>query len=153
MPLDVHGMPVVFGNVDLEGDVIVKGAFSNWIAENKNKPVKIFWMHSHQFDPTAKPIGVATQIAQTSKGVVIKKGRILDTAEGLEVQTLLKGGALVEASFGFRKRPNGAQQRKGVRYLTDLDLTEFTVANWGVNSKAWIGAVEDSEESNDEDRT
>jgi len=151
MPLAVHGMPVIFGNVDREGDIVVKGAFSSWIAANGDVPVKIFWMHNHRFDPTAPPIGVAHHVKQTAKGLYME-GTILDTPRGLEIQTLLKGGALTEASFGYRVNPNGAYQKKGVRHLADLELMEFTVANWGVNSKAWIKAMPDQEESSDVDQ-
>lgn len=145
--LKVRGYASVFGNLDRDNEVVVKGAFSNWIANNPDTNVKLYWMHSHKFNPLAKPIGVTTKIKQDAKGLYIEAD-VLDTPEGVEVQELLKHGALREASFGFKI--NDRFQKADVWHLTDLDLLEVTIANWGANAKAYIEAVPTQEETPDE---
>lgn len=147
MPLKVRGYAAIFGNKDNDGEVVVKGAFSNWLAANPETNVKLFWMHSHQFNPLAKPIGKTDLIKQDRKGLYFE-GTVLDTQEGLEVQELLKGGAIREASFGFKI--NDRFQKNETWHLTDLDLHEITAANWGANSKAYIEAIPGQEETTDE---
>lgn len=139
MPLKVRGYAAIFDTIDLQNEVIVKGAFSNWISEHPNERVKIYWMHAAKFDPQAKPVGSTSLVRQDAKGLYFE-GEILDTREGLEVQTLLRGKAIREASFGFSPDVEGYEQ-DGVIYITELDLKEITAANWGVNSKAFIEAI------------
>jgi len=146
MALKVRGYAAVFGNKDRDGEIVVKGAFSNWIAENPTTPVKLYWMHSHKFNPLAKPIGVTTKIKQDAKGLYVE-AEILDTPEGLEVQELMKHGALREASFGYNTKDR--YQKNNVWHLSDLDLMEVTIANWGANNKAYFEAIPEPEGETD----
>lgn len=148
MGLRVRGYAAIFGNIDAEGEVIVKGAFSQWLDANPTTRVKIYWMHAHKFNPLAKPVGVTTLIRQDAKGLYFE-GEILDTIEGLDLQVLLRGKAIKEASFAFDPAVEG-YERDGTVYITQMNLKEITAANWGVNSKAYIEAV--PEEINDADQ-
>ena len=138
--LDVRGYAAVFGNVDSYGEVIDEGAFSNWLSDNPDNPVALYWNHAHIWSPHAKPIGKTTMVMQDSKGLYFE-GVILDTEEGLEVQTLLEAGAIRGASFAFRIIDQ--YQEDEVWHLVDLDLKEITAANWGANSEAYIEAIPD----------
>lgn len=145
--LRVRGYASIFGNVDQYGEVVVRGAFSEWIAENPNTRLKIYWMHAHKFDPLAKPVGSTTMVKQDAKGLYFE-GEILDTVEGLDVQTLLRGKAIREASFGFDPNVEGYEE-DGIVYITQASIKEVTAANWGVNSKAYIEAIPGQEEISD----
>jgi HK97 family phage prohead protease len=136
--LRVRGYASVYGNVDSYGEVVDRGAFSNWIKDNPNTSVAIFWQHSHRWNPLSKPIGKTTKLKQDRKGLYFE-GEILDTLEGLEIQELLKGGAIRAASFGFTVRDQ--YQKKEIWHLSDLELKEITAANWGANPKAYIEAI------------
>jgi len=138
--LRVRGYASVFRNTDLGGEVVAPGAFSNWIRENPNKPLRIFWNHAHLYNPAAKPIGITTALKQDRKGLFFE-GELHDTAEGLEVQELLKAGRM-EASFAFHVTVD--EIRKSVRHLTDVAPFEITAANWGMNPLAFIEAVPDT---------
>lgn len=142
----IRGYPVIFGNKDSDNEVVVKGAFSPWLAANPDTPVKLYWMHSHKFNPLAKPVGVTTKIKQDRKGLYVE-AMILDTQEGLEIQELMKNGALREASFGFKI--NDKFQKNKTWHLTDMDLLEVTIANWGANDKAYFEAIPGQQENSD----
>jgi HK97 family phage prohead protease len=148
--LKVRGYAAIFGNVDAENEVLVKGAFSDWIDANPSTRVKIYWMHAHKFSPLAKPVGVTTLIRQDAKGLYFE-GEILDTVEGLDLQVLLRGKAIKEASFGFDPVVEG-YERDGIVYITSADLKEITAANWGCNSKAYIEAIPEEITDADQDQ-
>lgn len=140
--LRVRGYASVFGNIDAYGEVVDAGAFSRWISENPSKSVPLYWQHSYAFDWTAKPIGKTTMIRQDSYGLYFE-GEIADTAEGLEIQELLKSGAITNASFGFKTIDQ--YQKDEVWHLSDLDLTEIAPVRWGANDSAYIEAIPEEE--------
>lgn len=146
MGLRVRGYASIFGNVDQYGEVVVKGAFSDWIAANPDTRLKLYWMHAHKFDPLAKPIG-SVMVRQDAKGLYFE-GDVLDTKEGMDIQVLLRGKAIQEASFGFDPDVEGYVE-DGIVYITQAELKEITAANWGVNSKAYIEAIPGQEEISD----
>jgi HK97 family phage prohead protease len=135
--MKVRGYASVFRNVDLGGEVVSPGAFSQWIAANPTKNLRIFWNHAHIYDPTAKPIGITTSLKQDRKGLFFS-GELHDNAEGLEVQELLKAGRM-EASFAFHVTDD--EIKKSVRHIKSASPFEITAANWGMNPKAYIEAV------------
>lgn len=150
--LKVRGYAAWFGNLDKDNEVLVKGAFSPWLARNPTTSVKIFWVHGHRFNPMKMPVGVSTLLRQDAKGLYFE-GEILDTIEGFDLQKLVRGGAVREASFGFRTR--NRYQKKGIWHLAETDLLEISAANWGVNDRAYIEPIPGQEETSNanEERT
>jgi HK97 family phage prohead protease len=138
MPLLVRGFASVFGNKDSYGEVVVRGAFTNWITKNPNTDLPLFWNHAHIWNPTAKPIGKTIMLKETAKGLYYE-GQIDDTPEGLEVQTLIKSGAVNSASFAYKIVTE--EMRKNVRHLVDLIPKEITAATWGANDRATIEPI------------
>lgn len=141
MGLKVRGYAAIFGNKDLTGEVLVRGAFTDWIAANPDTDLPIYWNHDHVWS-NEMPIGVTTALKQDRKGLYFE-GVIADTAKGLEVQELLKAGAIKPASFGFRV--NDREQKKGVWHLKSVDPREISPVNWGANPLAYIEVVPDQE--------
>lgn len=144
--LKVRGYASVFGNVDSYNEIVDKGAFSNWLKANPDTTVALYWNHAHIWSQLAKPIGKTTKLKQDRKGLYFE-GEILDTPEGLEVQELLKAGAIKGASFAYKV--NDRYQKKDIWHLADLDLKEITAANWGANSRAYIEAIPDQGDQSD----
>lgn len=138
--LKVHGYASVFGNVDLDGEVVDKGAFSAWIAENQNKSLPLFWNHSHRWKIDAKPIGHTTQIRQDKHGLYFE-GEVLDTPEGLEVQELLSKRPEGRMAASFYFNTHDRYQKNDVWHLAVLEPKEITATNWGANPEAYIEAV------------
>ena len=141
--MKVRGYASIFRNVDLAGEVVSPGAFSEWIGANPQKNLQIFWNHSHIYSASAKPIGMTTGVKQDRKGLYFE-GELNDTAEGLEVQKLLDQGP-IEASFAFRV--DADEIKKGVRHLKALSPFEITAASFGMNPEAYIEAIPDQEET------
>jgi HK97 family phage prohead protease len=144
----VRGYAAVFGNVDSDGEVVDRGAFSGWLKANPDTPVQIYWMHSHKYNPMAKPIGVTTRLKQDRKGLYFE-GEIAATDEGREVAELMKSGAISGASFGFRVKDK--YQKKEVWHLSDLELLEISAANWGANPKAHIEAMQEKQQETEDE--
>lgn len=137
MNLRVRGYASIFGVKDRDGEIIDKGAFSDWIAKNPDTSLGIYWNHSHLYSHTAKPIGHTTRLKQDRRGLYFE-GTLNETAEGVEVAELLKGRRL-EASFAFRAHDH--EIVKEVRHYKAVSPFEVTAANFGSNPKAYIEAI------------
>jgi hypothetical protein len=147
MPLLVRGYASIFGNVDSYNEVVDAGAFSDWLAENPDKEVPLFWEHDHVgWGDPATPIGKTTMIRQDAKGLYFE-GELADTPKADEVATLLEQGAITGASFAFRITDR--YQEDDVWHLSGLSLKEISPVNWGANPEAYIEPI--PQETSDED--
>ncbi len=133
MAFEIKGFASIFGNVDLEGDVIVRGAFARSLERiGTNMKVPLFWEHDHS-NPFADgiPIGHTTHLEETEKGLFFRAA-VIPTVKGKDISLLVDAGSLTEASFGFNIIDKEFMD-DGTRTLKVLDLVEVTVAMWGVN--------------------
>lgn len=134
-----EGYGSMFGNVDAYGDVVVRGAFSNFLNANPDpKGVKLLWQHD-----SSQPIGVYKQIYEDEKGlVVIGQLLINEVPKAREAYALLKAGAINGLSIGFSINPEGATiGQDGVRYLKDLKLWEISIVTFPANRAANVESV------------
>lgn len=132
------GYGAVFGNVDSYGDVIVKGAFKNYLAVNKPSDVKMLWQHKSDM-----PIGVYDEIVEDGNGLLVK-GRLLinDIEKAREAYALLKEGAISGLSIGFSVNKGGSKfAQDGINYLTDLKLWEISVVTFPANDQATVDTI------------
>lgn len=96
------GYASTFGNQDLDGDVVVKGAFTKTLSENyggDGAGIPIHWEHSH-----ASPfdiIGQTLSAVEDEKGLLITASIDLDNDAGRQVYDLLKAGLVHQMSIGF----------------------------------------------------
>lgn len=123
----------VFGNVDLGGDRMMKGAFSRTLAEKGMPPV--VWSHEWQ----VPPIGTVTEASETDEGLHVK-GRLFvgadeDHAVAKQVYAAMKAGALKEFSFGYATKGSNdvEEDGKSIREITDVDLFEVGPTLKGMN--------------------
>lgn len=134
-----EGYGSVFGNVDLGGDVVIPGAFSDTLAAHrlKNDLPKMFWMH----DPREVP-GVWTSMSEDSEGLYVK-GELADTQLGNEMRTLLGMKAVRGLSIGYRIEDydrDVAYDREGNRLLKRIDLWEVSLVSLAMNPLAEVTA-------------
>ncbi len=130
-----EGYASMFGNVDLGGDVIERGAFKE-IAKGRDGRVKVLYQHNMR-----DPIGVA-EVEQDDHGLKFKGQLILESASARGAYALMKGGALDGMSIGYDVLPGGAEQLKsGVRRLTALKLWEISPVTFGMNPLAGVDSV------------
>jgi HK97 family phage prohead protease len=132
------GYGAVFGNTDSYGDVIVKGAFQNYLTANKPSDVKMLWQHDSRV-----PIGIYEDIKEDVNGLLVK-GRLLinEVEKAREAYALLKAGAISGLSIGYTINKGGASiQSDGKNYLTDLKLWEISVVTFPANDQANVESV------------
>lgn len=133
--LEGHGS--VFGNVDLGGDVVIRGAFKSVLAEAKKSGDMpgMYWMH----DPS-RPMGVWHEMAEDDRGLYVK-GEIADTPLGNEIHALMKLGAVRKLSIGY-KAGETAYDRDGNRMLKTIEvLRDVSPVSYAMNPLAKISAV------------
>jgi HK97 family phage prohead protease len=130
-----EGYAAIFGNVDLGGDVIERGAFKE-IITGRNGMVKILNQHR-----SSDPIGVA-EVKQDDKGLQFKGQLILEAASARSAYALMKGGALDGMSIGYDVMEGGGKiLESGIRQLTALKLWEISPVTFGMNPLAGIDSV------------
>lgn len=136
---DVRGYFSVFNNVDLDGDVIRRGAFANALAADLPK-VK---------DHHGVTVGQATAAVEDDHGLLADV-RIYPTTAGRDVAILMqaidtthgKRAPVEQGSIGYRPTPNGAKRLpNGTRELTELMLFEVSPVTHGANPLTRIGLV------------
>jgi HK97 family phage prohead protease len=130
-----EGYAAIFGNVDLGGDVIERGAFKEF-AKGRDGRVKILNQHR-----TSDPIGTA-EVEQDDKGLRFKGQLILEAASARSAYALMKGGALDGMSIGYDVLAGGAEILKsGIRQLKAIKLYEISPVTFGMNPLAGIDSV------------
>jgi hypothetical protein len=128
---EVTGYCSTYGNRDLGDDVVMPGAFDDWLAAGK----RTRFLFSHRPDMI---LGTLTEMKSDAKGLFVR-GRISKTALGQDVHTLLRDQALDSFSIGYLTRD--ADRKDGVRYLKQLDLPETSLVALPMNEEATVTAV------------
>lgn len=125
-----EGYASVFGNVDSHNDIIEKGAFSKTVKENKR--VKFLWQHD-----VMQPIGRPTEMVEDSKGLHVK-GIVAPTTLGKDALILMKEGVLDELSIGFNTVKDSWDKEKGIRFIKEVKLWEFSLVTFASNDQATL---------------
>jgi uncharacterized protein len=131
-----EGYGSVFGNTDLGGDVVVKGAFAESIGKRGARGVKMLWQHD-----SSQPIGVFTEVSEDGKGLKLKGRFLLNLLKSQEAYTLVKEGVVDGLSIGFKTMKDRWDTAKGIRYIEKADLREVSLVTFPMNPKAVVTAV------------
>lgn len=131
-----EGYLSVFGNVDLGGDVVEKGAFDKTLQERGTFP--LLWQHDHK-----SPIG--TLDAETNdRGLRVRGKLLLSVAKAREAYDLLKAGIVKGLSIGYEAVK--ADHKDGIRRLREVKLHEGSLVTFAMNPLATVEAVKGDEE-------
>lgn len=137
-----EGYASVFGNVDLDGEVVDPGAFTKTIRESKGV-VPILWQH----DPY-DPIGFSSSLEEDDHGLKVVGELNLEVEHGRAARALMKQasalGAKLGLSIGYRVMKDGVAD--GARHLHELALREFSPVTFPANTAAGVTAVKSSED-------
>lgn len=126
------GYAAIFGNVDLGGDVIERGAFKEFV-KNKDGKITVLWQHSSR-----DPIGVAS-VHQDEKGLAFEGQLVLEDPVARRIQAHMKAGSVNGMSIGYDVLDGGAEvMNSGVRRLTSLKLWEISPVTFGMNPLAHV---------------
>lgn len=128
---EVTALVSVFGNEDLVGDRVVKGAFAKSLAAISAAGKSIPFVWSHQWaDPNAY-IGKVIEAEETDDGLQVRAA-LFDTPTAQHIKTLLKEGVVTEFSFAY----DIVDQREGddgINELTELHILEAGPTLKGAN--------------------
>jgi hypothetical protein len=134
----IEGMASVYGNTDLGGDVVEKGAFKQTL--NHSKIVPLLLDHNYS---TAGIAGVA-ELEDGEKGLMLKAEMPLDVPEVMaaykKIKFMIERGAKMGLSIGYDpvKTEPGVD---GTRKLKELALHEVSITPFPMNTEAQIMAA------------
>lgn len=135
-----EGYAAIFGNVDLGGDVIERGAFKEFV---KNGAGKIVVLYQHDM---RSPIGVA-DVKQDDKGLAFHGQLVMEDPKARTANAHMKAGSLTGMSIGYDVLDGGAKiMESGIRQLTALKCWEISPVTFGMNPLAGIDAVKAASE-------
>lgn len=131
----IKGWATTYGNADLVGDVIAKGAFSRSFKEKGNK-TKILWQH----DP-AQPIGTGT-LEDQSNGVMLT-ARLPKDDEFVKnrVMPQLKAGSVDSFSIGMFFDRTSLEFKNDTTIINDASIFEVSPVTFPANPMAEITSV------------
>jgi len=132
----ITGYASLFGETDLGGDLIVRGAFADSLKRTGAGRVRMLWQH----DP-AQPIGVWEEIREDSMGLRVRGRLCLKVEKAREVWTLIREGGIDGLSIGFRAVSARRDARTGVRRIERIDLWEISIVTFPMLPEARIAAV------------
>jgi len=136
--LKISGYASLFGQADMSGDIVTRGAFAASLLARQSKTLPLLFGHE-----TQKPIGVWDRIFEDATGLFVS-GRILaGNKRAKHIARLVREGAISGLSIGYRpirhtKRPAGG------RTLLELDLWEVSVVAFPMLREARIMEMEEA---------
>ena len=144
------GYGAAFNNIDAYGDVIVPGAFADFLADASNgrQPWPSMRSQHGGLGITADdmtPIGVWQDLSEDGSGLRVT-GKLAETPRGIEMDTLMRmtpRPAIDGLSIGYiakkyepRSKPEDPRRR-----LTQIDLIEISPVTFPANRNARISAL------------
>ena len=137
---EFEGYASTFGNRDLVGDRVEKGAFAKTIQERLPKGlVKVLWQH---YDP----MGLPKHMEEDSKGLYVV-AKVSKTRENEDRLQLMKDGVVDRLSIGYdvvKREVDDSAKDRTVR-LKELKLYEFSPVTFPANEEAVITGVKEME--------
>ena len=130
------GYGSTFGNVDLVGDIVQKGAFVKSLAKKGAAGVKMFLQHNSN-----DIIGKFTEIFENEKGLVVKGQFFLGNIQKAdETHFLMKEGEITQFSIGYRVISKSFDGN-GNTLLKEIDLIEVSPVTFPANPEAQLVGV------------
>lgn len=134
----------IFGNVDSTGDVVVKGAFTNTLAEwaASGKPIPLLF--GHEMDDPDYNIGYVVEATEDDTGLLVKCQLDLENPKAKQVYRLIKGRRIDQMSFAFDVLSKIETYYPGdveVSEILEVKLYEVSVVTIGANQETGILAV------------
>jgi HK97 family phage prohead protease len=131
----LEGYASTFGNADLGGDVVVKGAFIKTIANIKKNGIPLLADHVAS---TASVLGTIFDAEEDAKGLKIK-ARFSSAPSAQDVRTKLLEGHLDRMSIGYEPVEYAfadAEDGRRLRKLIEIKLWETSVVVFPMNPEA-----------------
>lgn len=133
----IEGIAAGYNNVDLGGDRILPGAFSEWLDGKAGVPMLLY--HDQQ-----RPVGRWSEFRESADGLFVRGKIARNTRDGGEAYELVKSGALGALSIGYD--PLVKRMAGKVRELVKLALHEVSLVTIGMNPNALVTGVKEIED-------
>jgi len=135
----LEGYLAVFGNIDLGGDVIEKGAFKKTIANIKANGIPLLADHVAS---VSSVLGTIFDAREDDHGLYVK-ARFSAAPSAQDVRIKLVEGHLGRMSIGYapEKFSYGEKDGKSVRFLKEIKLWEGSVVVFPMNPEAVVSRV------------
>jgi hypothetical protein len=136
----VTGYASIFGNKDLDDDIILPGAFSKSIAENGpqgNNSILFLWQHN-----PGKVLAKPSVLREDAKGLYYEATVTSGATFAEDALKLIGEGLVEENSIGFQTvksaiiQPDAQNWETWYRELIELNLYEHSAVTWGANPEA-----------------
>lgn len=126
----VEGYGSIFGNIDSDGDIIVKGAYTKTLMENGPR---VRYVNQHRID---QPLGKFETLVEDEVGLKFR-AKVPLTTLGKDVLLLMKSGVLNENSVGIMPIQK-EYSNDGIRLLKEVKLYEISCVTLAANPMALI---------------
>lgn len=132
------GYASVFGNVDGGRDIVAPGAFAESIKRIKasGDPLPILWQHR-----SGEPIGGSDFLEEDDHGLKTNGFILKEISRGAEAHVLMKRRVVRGLSIGYYVEDSSYNEKEKVTTLKTVDLVEYSVVTFPMNSLAQIGDV------------
>ena len=127
------GYASTFGEIDLVGDVVVRGAFKKTLQEKPHFPLN--WVHD-----ASHPLGIV-RLDEDKRGLKVAGELNMDVQSAREKRSLMKQGAITGMSIGYDVIKDGRDQTTGARLLKELKLYEISLCEFPACPSAQVLAV------------
>lgn len=131
----IEGYASIFGEPDLNGDVVTRGAFARSLAKTPPEKVRMLYQHAAE-----TPLGRWLYLEEDEIGLYAIGELFLESTAAHEAYTMISGGALDGFSIGYRVIESQRLQ-KGGRKITRADLWEISVVTFPMAPRARITRV------------
>jgi len=132
----ITGYGATFGNIDRQGDVLLRGAFTKSlerITDTGDMPAML-WSHAQE-----QPIGRWLSIVEDDKGLRVEGKLNLKTERGREAHQHVLAGDAGGLSIGYTTPKGGREYAgKGTFHLKEVDVYEISVVAIPANPLAKI---------------
>ena len=132
-----EGYASVFDGIDSYNDSIVKGAYTDTLA-NRDRPVAMYFNHSSFRSDMPATIGKWMSMEEDSRGLYVKGQLSLGHPTADAIYASMRNETIDGLSIGFKMPQGGYEMRDGIRYLRKIDLVEISVVDNPADNAARI---------------
>jgi HK97 family phage prohead protease len=143
-----------FNSIDLDGDVIMPGAFTKTIAErgpDSSKPeIAYLWQHE-----TTKPLGKLLVLREDNFGLYFE-AKMTDTTWGQDAMKLYRDGVITQHSIGYqviKSVETTMDMEEEVEQIYEVKLWEGSAVTFGANPNTPFTGFKSVEEREDRIKT
>ena len=131
-----EGYASVFGQIDSFGDTIMKGAYTDTIADRAH-PILMLYGHS-----SSNVVGKWLHMEEDDTGLYVQGEFTPNHQLASDVYASMKHGAISGMSIGFRIPKDGAEEIEGGgRRISKVDLEEISIVAFPADSDARVSTV------------